>query len=481
MFAVIELPDFPLQALLRMEPARRQQAVVLLDGEGRRALVAQVHAGVEGVKPGMTAGQALAANPAACFVPRSPAAEREADALLLATCWSLSPAVEATAPGRCTIDLRGAERAKLPERLQAVRERLAAQALAARVGFAANPSIARFAAHVAAPECWVDDERTFLAALPIELLPLAPDEAQFMADLGLRTFGALTGLPRAALNHRLGPRGETLWALAAGEWTGTLRPAPFPTRFLAETELAEPVETLDPLLFVLRRQAERLAAEVAATGLGVHRLVLRLRLENEQIYARSFDLPEPAGSVEALFAVLEHHLGALRTEAAIAALSLEAFPARRREEQAGLFDTGLTDAPAFFATLGRLSAVAGNENVGTPRQADTHRPDAIVLAPPASSVPERQAPGGPEPHGPLLRRLRPPPVATVELTDARPSFVVSSLVQGEVTVLRRPFRADGGWFDRQAWALEEWDVRIADGLYRLRHEPAGWSIEGIYD
>ena len=81
----------------------------------------------------------------------------------------------------------------------------------------------------------------------------------------------------------------------------------------------------------------------------------------------------------------------------------------------------------------------------------------------------------------MLRRLRPPVAATVELTEARPTFLVSPLVRGEITILRRPFWANGDWWQPQAWAHEEWDVQIGLGLYRLQHVTAGWFIAGIYD
>ena len=174
----------------------------------------------------------------------------------------------------------------------------------------------------------------------------------------------------------------------------------------------------------------------------------------------------------------------------------------------------------FFSTLGRLAAIVGTENVGTPRHADTHRPGAVVLSVPSAFVPERRVPAAPANHGPLLRRLRPPVAVTVELTDAgdnapseapqagtpaatsasddsrhhgppgrwdsartysRPSYLVSSVATGSVTILRGPFRANGEWWSLESWACEEWDVQIDAGLYRLLHLPKGWFIEGIYD
>lgn len=481
MFAVLQIADFSLQALLRLKPALRGEPVGILSGEGRRALIAHASPLAVGISPGMTAAQALAECPALQLLSPSVCAEREAGALLLTAAWTLSPQVEPTAAGLCTADITGADRDALPSRVSAVHAGLRTHGLEVKIGIGANPLVARFAAHLAAPERWVEDSRAFLAPLPISLLNLSDNEARLFSDLGLRTLGALTRFPRAAVTIRLGARGDELWSLAAGEWFKPLQPAPFPTRYIAETDLEEAVEKLEALLFVLRRFVERLAAEVGQFGGGTNRLALVLKLDGEKTYQRVFDLPEPTASAEALFAVLEQHLSDVRTDDAIIGLSLEAFPARRLEQQEGLFDTGLRDAPMFFATLGRLAAVVGNDNVGTPRRADSHRPAALLLATPATAITERVVPAEPEPHGPLLRRLRPPMTATVELTDARPTFLVSALVEGEITILRRPFWANGDWWQPHAWALEEWDVQIGVGLYRIQHDSGGWCVAGIYD
>ena len=481
MFTVIQLPDFSLQAFLRFNPALRGEPLAVLVGEGRRAVIAQASPAAHGIRPGMTAAQALADFPRLQLVSPSPESEREADALLLTAAWALSPRVELTAPGRCTVDLAGVNRERLPARLRALRAGLAAHGLDSRLGVGATPLVARYAAHFADPERWAGDTRAFLAPLPRALLELTPDEDRLFADLGLRTLGSITAFPRAAFTNRLGARGDELWARAAGEWVVPIQPAPFPVRHVATLELEESVETLEPLLFFLRRFCERLAEEVGQFGGGTNRLRLVLTLDDEKIFSRSFDLPEPTASADTLFAVLENHLSALQTDAAIAGLSLEVFPARRLAQQEGLFDTGLKDAPMFFSTLGRLAAIVGTGNVGTPRRADTPRPGVVALSAPAAFVPERQAPAAPVAHGPLLRRLRPPVAVTVELTEARPSCLASTIATGPVNILRGPFRANGDWWSPAPWACEEWDVQIDAGLYRLLHLPEGWFIEGIYD
>jgi protein ImuB len=519
MFAVIHLPDFPLQALLRFQPALRHEPTAILSGEGRRAAVSHVgpmgsgdqppggapgrcalprdpdlcppgRAGLSGppgsehqspgVTPGMSAAQALAVCPALQLLAPSPDAEREADALLLTAARALSPTVEHTAPGCCTVDLTGTDDSRGAQ-FTSLRADLGACGLDARIGIGPTPFVARLAALQASPELQVTDTGEFLAPLPIGLLEPTPDEERLLGDLGLHTFGSLTALPRASLADRLGARGEELYARATGEHLRPLQPAPLPTRHLATRTFEDPVEVLEPLLFTLRRFCERLAAETGQLGGGTGRLALMLTLEDDSTHARDFDLPEPTADADRLFAVIETHLCSLHTESPVTGLTLEAFPARRLQLQEGLFDTGLCDAPLFFATLGRLAAVAGSGNVGTPRRADSHRPDAFVLDPPAAQVSILRPPASPAPHGPLLRRLRPPARATVELTDARPSYLASPVATGGITVLRRPFRSSGDWWSADAWTREEWDIRVGDGLYRLLHVPDGWFVEGTYD
>lgn len=480
MYAVLQVPDFALHALLRFSPALRGERVAILEGEGRRARIAHKSANAPAIAVGMTAAQALAECPNLQLVPPSLIGEREAGSLLLTAGWSIAPCVEATAAGLCTVDLSGVNLADLKRRLPELRAGLLLEGLPLRIGIAANPLLALYAAQHADPECWVKEARAFLKLLPIELLDLTEMESRLLHDLGLSTLGAITAFPCASFANRLGARGDELWTKAAGEYVRPIQPTPLPTRHRAEMDFEEPVETLDPLLFLMRRFCDRLAIEVGQFGGGTARLALTLRLDNDHQVARDFNLPEPTANPDLLLAVLENHLSSLHTDEPIIGLSLEAFPARRHEQQEGLFDTGLKDAPMFYATLGRLAAVVGSANVGTPRHADTHRPGAFFLTAPSAMVVERILPGESAVSGPCLRRLRPPTPATVELTEARPSFLFSSQVEGEVSVLRRPVWTSGDWW-AASWAREEWDVRIGVGLYRLLHDPTGWFIEGIYD
>lgn len=483
-FAVLAVPAFSLRALLRLERLLDGKAVALTEGEGKRARVVQATdtALESGVRLGMSCVQALAECPDLALRPPSLAAEKEAEAVLLAAAWSLSPRVEQTASGLCTVDLTGRTEAGLRDDAARLAFVLGGQGLPIRMGVADTPLTARFAAHAGGPQNWVADSRAFLVGLPVALLDLTENEAELFAALGLRTLGDVTRLPRASFAQRLGLRGDTLWAMAAGEESRPLMIATPPTSFEAHLDLEHPAETLEPLLFVLRRFVDRLAGELSAAGLAAETLSLGLRLEDETTYTRAFRLPEATTRADVVFNALEHHLDMVQTASAVVGVDLVVQPTRQGQRQEGLFDSALRDPHAFYDTLSRAAAVLGADRVGTPRRRATHRPDSFELIAPPANLPDYSPPPAASARGPLLRRLRPAEPAKVELSRGAPNYLHSAPLEGAVVAHRGPFRLSGDWWEQGGWAREEWDVEIGErGLYRLLHTAKGWFIEGIYD
>jgi len=290
-------------------------------------------------------------------------------------------------------------------------------------------------------------------------------------------------LSRDDIGRRLGPEGLALWDRARGGEARPLRLVTPPQNFVAGMEFEEEVETLDPLLFMLRRFLERLAVELRAAGFVAASLDLTLGLSDGGRHGRSFRLPEPTADVEILFRTLHTHLDALRTESAIASLALELSPTRPLVRQHGLFDTGLRDPHGFGETLARTMAIVGADRVGTPQSADTHRPDAVTLATPAANIP------APEPRplhpaiGLPLRRFRPPLPAQFELTEGKPTYLWTERFHGAVAEVRGPWQSSGDWWQAdRAWRRTEYDIAVADGgLYRVVFAGGAWSVEGEYD
>ncbi|HZP58806.1 MAG TPA: DNA polymerase Y family protein, partial [Opitutaceae bacterium] len=407
-YAVLLVPDFALHALRRSEPALAGRPVALIAGEGRKAVITEVSPEAKGVEPGFAATLAMARCRGIVLKTRRPEAETEAQRLLLAAAFTLSPRVEATAHGCCTIDLQGADEARTESAMRARIAELAQAGLPARAGAAATPLLAGYAARCAEPVLAVRDAKKFLESLPLGLAGPLPAQAEILRNWGLKTLGDLTALTKADVGLRLGAEGVALWERAAGETTRVLRLAEPAKTFAAEWAYEPPVENTEPLLFKLRRYAERIALELRAAGFAAEALALTLRLEDETDYRREFRLPEAGADVDSWLRVLQTHLETVRTAARVAGVRLVATPARPAVKQNGLFDTGLVDPQAFWENLARVGAIVGHERVGTPAMADTHRPDAFVLEKPAEAVPAPAAPPIHPARGGVLRRFRPP-------------------------------------------------------------------------
>jgi protein ImuB len=500
MFAVLHIADFALHAVLRTAagPAARPAALFADTGKRSVVLAANPSARTAGVELGMTAPQAVARCPELIIRAPHAAAEAEARAALLAVGFTLSPAIEDTAPGVCTADLGGADPEKRVSACHAAAIELTSLGLPATAGLARTPLLALYAARGAAqlhpglrtsrdrlppPVVHVTDIAGFLAPLPLSAADPSSELAAVLHNWGLRTLGDLTALPRDEIVRRFGAQGLALWQRAAGGAPRPIHPVTPSLEFFAAMELEEAVETLEPLLFLLRRFLDRLTLELRASQHVAAEIELQLKFEDDTTYQRSFRLPEPTTDAEILFRTLHTHLESLTTAAAISALSLRLTPTRPLVRQQGLFETGLRDPHGFAETLARISALIGDDRVGTPQLENTHRPDAVkLIAPPAVVPPPRETPLHP-PLGAPLRRFRPPLPARVELTAGLPTYLWTEHVRGEISARSPTYPSSGDWWQPdRAWARTAWDISLAEGgLYRLLLVDQAWFIEGEYD
>src|SRR5688572_32337446 len=147
MFAVLHIADFPLHAVLRTEAGLggRPAALFATTTKKSAVLAANPAARACGVELGMSAPQAVARCPALLIRTPSLAAENEARAALLAVGFTLSPAIEDTAPGICTADLKGSSTRPEPVAMAAIAE-LAQLGLPTTGGVARTPLLALYAA-----------------------------------------------------------------------------------------------------------------------------------------------------------------------------------------------------------------------------------------------------------------------------------------------------------------------------------------------
>jgi len=488
-FAALFLPQFSLQSVLRFREELRERPAALVDGSSTgKGRVIELTAAAEavGVTRGMTSPQALARCADLTLLIRSPDQEKTVMGILLETAFTLAPGVEETAPGICTVDLHGAKIPD-PERwTENVAARLAALRLNAKIGVAESPNLALLAARTANPALVVRDSMAFLAARPLDELSPSPALLRILHDWGIRDLGALTRLPASDVTARLGLEAGRMWEQAAGKSNRLLRYVRPPEIFEEFFEFEHEIETVEPLLFLLRRFLEQLTLRLQAVYRVAAQMQLVMPLENGRAYARSFTIPAPTDDVEPLFRILHTHLENLRLEHRPVALRLTMQPAAPHKRQLQIFENPLRDPNRFGETLGRLAALVGSENVGVPQPGLTHQPDDFRLEPPEFGTSDEKLLETEPPDlsiGLPLRRFRPPLPARVEVQDrVRPVSVAFEKATGAITGALGPYRLSGEWWDQDAWEVEEWDVELADGgLYRLCRRGRNWFVDGCYE
>src|ERR1700730_14227783 len=124
MFATIYLPNLYLQAALRYQPELWSEPAALIEEQERKPVIIQLNEAAEsvGVGKGMTPSQALARFLQIVIKTRARDQETSIQEILLHYAFTLSPFVEATAPGISTVQFT--DNRNLSEKLARVVEQL---------------------------------------------------------------------------------------------------------------------------------------------------------------------------------------------------------------------------------------------------------------------------------------------------------------------------------------------------------------------
>jgi protein ImuB len=273
--------------------------------------------------------------------------------------------------------------------------------------------------------------------------------------------------------------------------------------FEESTSFEWDLQTLEPVVERLGELAARVCARLGAAGLAADGFEWTCRLGDGRVHEGALTPAVPITDAESVGGLLRLALEARPPRGVVEALTFRARPVRLAPAQESLTDRSRPAPRLLTATLNRLVALVGADAIGAPALLDTHRPDAIALAPYPQPSPLRgegrvrgekvrgeKARGGEKPRcsqeapapALALRRLRPPAPASVTLASGRPVAVRSGRLTGRIVAGVGPWRVSGEWWSPRPWLQDEWDVELADGtLCRLAHDGSAWRLEGIYD
>jgi protein ImuB len=230
-----------------------------------------------------------------------------------------------------------------------------------------------------------------IAELPIRALPIDTERVAWLVRLGVLNLGELTRLPRAASAARLGDDASFILDLAAGKDTSPLTRYEPPAIPREESIWDEPMDGIEPLLFVMRGLLSRLSARLEGRGEALQAIDVVLlhdrgisRLENTPAEtALHFELAAPMWRREELFRVLSSRLSRTELSSPTVGLRLEARAITRAlalqlnlsRYASGLGGSAASGPETLPVLLAELLADLGKDRVGVLRPVGSHRPE----------------------------------------------------------------------------------------------------------
>ena len=268
-----------------------------------------------GVKPGMTVSQAIGLCPTLRLIEPDPVHYDEQFANLLAALSEVSPVVEAAELGLAYVGVDGLQGIfgspeKIIEALrQAVRP---SDRPTVRLGWGVGKFTAWVAASRAKPSEAVvvplGHERSFLASQPIAVLPLDADTHHRLRRLGIRTLGALAGLPEAAITAQFGATGKRLWQLAAGRVVEPVQGRVAPEPIAAALSFFSPVGERELLVHALDQLIARALKHPRRIGWRVYALRVRAEIEGGGSWLTAHLFKDPTADADRIAAPLRMRL-----------------------------------------------------------------------------------------------------------------------------------------------------------------------------
>ncbi len=448
MFLALHIPDFPVQAALRALREQPAKPCVILAGRDEREpqekvpiLAVDDRAHEAGIHAGWPLNRALVRCPDLQVLTRDPLAEARLCDDLVRLGELIGPDLEITASDTAVIDL-ASRRLPLGNALNAM-ELEGVSIWHAQAGTADL-------AHLASthPETIGRSlDPSHVECLPLDVLTSVASGREIMERLGLwglKTVGDFMKLPRQDLTERLGPEAGRCHDLLHGRSCRLLRLHRPPESFAQSFDCDDSIISLDPLIFVVKRMLHTLAGRLGARHLAARTLDLRLQMENGAQVSRQITMPEPQCRVEGMLSPLQTFLEALKLDAPVTVLHLDATTTFATAAQREWFGRQLPQPERWAETLARLEALLGQGRVGIPVPWDTYRADAFTVRPaigPATPTPDSMRPAG---CGIPLSRYRPPQPVSVGLREAGVARLATCRPQRTHT--RRDHRLPGAFF-----------------------------------
>jgi protein ImuB len=490
--ACIDLPDLPLQLLLRAHPDWRNGPAAVVAEEQPEAplLLINRHAQHMRLRTGLRFGAAKSLLPelrAGCV---SAVEVEVAASELVRGLQTFSPHVERdpVSPGVFYLDpsglahLYGGEASWARAVHRYLHARHFSAALVVAYGRALSYALARVTRGVRSVGS-LDETLAQAREVPLGRLNMTPGLRDALERLGLSTLGDLAGLGVDQLGVRFGAEAARFCRVAHGEEVLPLCPEAHADVLRREVEIDPPDADVARLCFAFKRALDLLLEDVRQRGQSVRALWMRLTLLRSPENLQRLEPATPTRDAKLLLELLRLRLSTVTLASPVVGVALEAEPAELGRGQLSMF-VPKRDLAAGARALARLRASFGEDVVSTARLEDAHLPEAKFRWIPSASLerPRGHEAGAPAQEQPLVRRFnkKPVPLSARLEREGKEQVLMHA---GERLILTGPYRVSGGWWAREV-ARDYYYARTPTGpLWWVFFDAqrAGWFLQATVD
>ncbi len=346
-------------------------------------------------------------------------------------------------------------------------------------------------------------DASYLAPLPLSLIPMDPEIREALAALGLGTCGGLATLASGDVERRWGAAGLSAWRLAQGidARRPTLARTVQPRQ--AHAELAMSTTSAEPLLFLVRGALERLMTDLVRDSRAAAAVAITLTLDDGRgplptggrahTITREVRAPRALARVAPWFERCRALLDDWTLTAPVSAVTVAiTVTAPMGAEQGDLLAPAWRDPAAAEAAFERLRTALGAGGVVRPVARDAYCPEGEGRWVGVETVDGRRQTVEDRAVS-AVHRL--PSTVSLRLLEQPETVAVLSGPRGDprafdwrgrrIPIARAtgPERLSGEWwtaapFARDYWRCESDELEQEFLLYR---DVAGWKLQGWYD